>query len=66
MQYYNLRIANLVKFAKVIGSKYGENILVFRASHLWNQVPDLTDSTLKQNLRENGKLLNVHALVADK
>ena len=39
-QYYNLRITNLLSFPKVIGSKYGTNTFVFRATHLWNQVPD--------------------------
>ena len=38
--HYNLRITNLLKFPKVIGSKYGTNTFVFRATHLWNQVPD--------------------------
>ena len=38
-QYYNLRITNLLSFPKVIGSKYGTNTFVFRATHLWNQVP---------------------------
>ena len=38
-QYYNLRITNLLSFAKVIGSKYGKT-LVFRTTHVWNQVPD--------------------------
>ena len=32
-QYYNLRITNVLSFPKVIGSKYGTNILVFRATH---------------------------------
>ena len=39
-QYYNLRITNLLSYPKVIGSKYGTNTFVFRATHLWNQVPD--------------------------
>ena len=39
-QYYNLRITNLLSFPKVIGSKYGTNNFVFRATHLWNQAPD--------------------------
>ena len=39
-QYYNLRITNLLNFPKVIGSKYGTNTFVFRATHLWNLVPD--------------------------
>ena len=39
-QYYNLQITNLLSFPKVIGSKYGTNTFVFRATHLWNQVPD--------------------------
>ena len=39
-QYYNLPITNLLRFPKVIGSKYGTSIFVFRANHLWNQVPD--------------------------
>ena len=39
-QYYNLRITNLLSFPNVIGSKYGTNTFVFRATHLWNQVPD--------------------------
>ena len=39
-QYYNLRITNLLSFPKFIGSKCGTNTFVFRARHLWNQVPD--------------------------
>ena len=39
-QYYNLRTTNLLSFPKVIGSKYDTNTFVFRATHLWNQVPD--------------------------
>ena len=39
-QYYNLRITNLLSYPKVIGSKYGTNTFVFRATHLWNHVPD--------------------------
>ena len=35
-QYYNLRITNLLSFPKVIGSKYGTNAFVFRATQLWN------------------------------
>ena len=31
-QYYNLRITNLLTFPKVIGSKYGANTFVFRAT----------------------------------
>ena len=37
-QYYNLRITNLLSFPKVIGSKYGTNAFVFRATQLWNQL----------------------------
>ena len=39
-QHYYLRRTNLLSFPKVIGSKYGTNTFVFRATHLWNQVPD--------------------------
>ena len=39
-QYYNLRITNLPIFPKAIGSKYGANTFVFRATQIWNQVPD--------------------------
>ena len=39
-EYYNLRVTNLLSSPKVIGSKYGTNTFVFRATHLWNQVPD--------------------------
>ena len=39
-QYYNLRITNLLSFPKVMGSKYSTKIFVFRATQLWNQVPD--------------------------
>ena len=39
-QYYNLRITKLLSFPKVRGSKYGTNTFVFRATQLWNQVPD--------------------------
>ena len=39
-QYYNLQITNVLSFPKVIGSKYGTNTFVFRATHLWNKVPD--------------------------
>ena len=39
-QYYNLRITKLLSFPKVIVSKYGSNIFVFRATHRWNQVLD--------------------------
>ena len=39
-QHCNLRITNLLSFPKVIGSKYGANTSVFRATQLWNQVPD--------------------------
>ena len=59
-QYYNLRIANLLSFPKVIGSKYGKNTFVFRAIHLWNQVPDAikmnqTQNASKTNSRETDK-----------
>ena len=37
---YKLRIINLLKFPKVNGSKYGSSSFVFRASYLWNQIPD--------------------------
>ena len=39
-QYYNLRLTNLLSFPKAIGSKYGTNTFVFRATHLCNQIPD--------------------------
>ena len=39
-QYYNLRITNLLRFPKVIGSKYGTNTFAFCSTHLWNQVTD--------------------------
>ena len=84
-QYYNLRITNLLSFPKVIGSKYGTNTFVFRATDLskygtntfvfratdlLNQVSAIkmnqTQNVSKSNSRETGKLLNVHALVANK
>ena len=59
-QYYNLRITNLISFPKVIDSKYGTNTFVFRATQLWNQVPDSskmnqTQNVSKPNSRETGK-----------
>ena len=58
-QYYNLRITNLLNFPKVMGSKYGTNTFVFRATQLWNQVPDSkkmnqTQNASKPNSRETG------------
>ena len=60
MQYYNLLITNLLSFPKVTVSKYGTNTFVFRATHLWNQVPDFiknepNSKSSKANSQETGK-----------
>ena len=39
-QYYNLLITNILSFPKVVGSRYGTNTFVFRATHVWDQVPE--------------------------
>ena len=48
-QYYNLRITDLLSFPKVICSKYSTSTLVFRATHLWNQIPNSLKNEPKQN-----------------
>ena len=46
-QYYNLRINKLLNIPKAIGSKYGTNTFLFRATQLWNQVPNAKCSKAK-------------------
>ena len=41
--YYNLQITNLLNFPKDIGS-------CFRATHLWNQVPDSIKNGTKRKM----------------